>query len=237
MKKLNVVFYDGSAVLGQDAVSFFADDADINLVSVSHPATDLGFDAEVAILDVDAPAFREALHTYSAKSAKIVLTSRHIDDGRALPAHDAMFYKPYSFLEIRSRLLKFLSAKSSGVTIKIGTNRALDEKLSNIFIRAGIPPHIKGYQFLREAVKLAVAQPDMINAITKRLYPAVAEAHNTSSSKVERAIRHAIEVAWNRGKIENINAIFGIKIYGKGEKPTNGELIALLADKLIIESY
>ena len=78
--------------------------------------------------------------------------------------------------------------------------------------------------------------PDMINAITKKLYPSVAELFNTSSSKVERAIRHAIEVAWNRGKIENINAIFGIKIYNKGEKPTNGELIALVADKIMIES-
>ena len=76
----------------------------------------------------------------------------------------------------------------------------------------------------------------MINCITKQLYPAIARMHNTSASKVERAIRHAIEVAWSRGKIENINAIFGIKIYNKGEKPTNGELIALVADKIMIES-
>ena len=70
---------------------------------------------------------------------------------------------------------------------------------------------------------------------TKKLYPAVAEYYDTTPSKVERAIRHAIEVAWSRGRIENINAIFGIKIYGKGDKPTNGELIALVADKMVIE--
>ena len=75
----------------------------------------------------------------------------------------------------------------------------------------------------------------MVNSITKKLYPTVAEYFNTTPSKVERAIRHAIEVAWSRGKIENINAIFGIKIYGKGDKPTNGELIALVADKMVIE--
>ena len=75
----------------------------------------------------------------------------------------------------------------------------------------------------------------MINAITKELYPAVATEFGTTPSKVERAIRHAIEVAWARGKIENINNIYGVKVFGRGEKPTNGELIALIADKLIIE--
>ena len=114
-------------------------------------------------------------------------------------------------------------------------NRAIDEKISNIFITVGIPAHIKGYQFLREAIKMAIETPDIINSITKKLYPAIAEKFDTSASKVERAIRHAIEVAWNRGKIENINSIFGLKVYSSNEKPTNGEFIALVADKLILE--
>lgn len=113
--------------------------------------------------------------------------------------------------------------------------RTLDEKISNIFISIGIPAHIKGYQFLREAVKLAVEEPEIIGSITKKLYPTIAERFDTSSSKVERGMRHAIEVAWNRGKIENINSIFGLKIYNSNEKPTNGELIALIADKMIME--
>ena len=121
------------------------------------------------------------------------------------------------------------------IELKLTRERALDERIANIFISAGIPPHIKGYQFLREAVKQTVRIPEMINNITKELYPAVADKFATSPSKVERAIRHAIEVAWSRGKIENINNIYGIKIFGKGEKPTNGELIALIADKLMIE--
>ena len=114
-------------------------------------------------------------------------------------------------------------------------NRLLDEKISNIFISIGIPAHIKGYQFLREAVKLAVEKPEIIGSITKQLYPTIAERFETSSSKVERGMRHAIEVAWNRGKIENINSLFGLKIYSSNEKPTNGELIALIADKMIME--
>ena len=114
-------------------------------------------------------------------------------------------------------------------------NRIIDEKISNIFITVGIPAHIKGYQFLREAIKMAIDTPDIINSITKKLYPAIAEKFETSASKVERAIRHAIEVAWNRGKIENINSIFGLKVYTSNEKPTNGEFIALVADKMLLE--
>lgn len=113
--------------------------------------------------------------------------------------------------------------------------KIIEEKITNIFITVGIPAHIKGYQFLREAIKLAIDNPEIINSITKQLYPAIAEKFETSASKVERAIRHAIEVAWNRGKIENINSIFGLRVYNSNEKPTNGEFIALVADKMIIE--
>ncbi len=118
---------------------------------------------------------------------------------------------------------------------EIKNEKQLDEKISNIFISIGIPAHIKGYQFLREAVKLAVEEPEIIGSITKKLYPTIAEKFETSSSKVERGMRHAIEVAWNRGKIENINSLFGLKIYSSNEKPTNGELIALIADKMLME--
>lgn len=112
---------------------------------------------------------------------------------------------------------------------------SIEEEIAKIFISLGIPAHIKGYQFLREAVKSVVAKPELINSITKQLYPTVAENFNTTSSKVERAIRHAIEVAWARGKLENLNKLFGFKIYNSNEKPTNGEFIALLADKLLVE--
>lgn len=114
-------------------------------------------------------------------------------------------------------------------------NCSLDERIANIFLSMGIPAHIKGYHFLREAIKLVVNDREMINAITKDLYPTVALNFNTTSSKVERAIRHAIDVAWTRGQMENINMLFGSKLYVKHEKPTNGEFIALIADRLSIE--
>ena len=145
--------------------------------------------------------------------------------------------KPFDLNTLKERITDILS--SSLETNKVGfagkTNNQIEEKITNIFITVGIPAHIKGYQFLREAIKLAIVNPEIINSITKKLYPTIAEKYDTSASKVERAIRHAIEVAWNRGKIENINNLFGIKVYSSNEKPTNGEFIALVADKMLIE--
>jgi two-component system response regulator (stage 0 sporulation protein A) len=112
---------------------------------------------------------------------------------------------------------------------------SLDEKITSIFLMIGIPAHIKGYHFLREAIRIVMDDTDIINRITKELYPTIAKRFDTSASKVERAIRHSIEVAWTRGKIENINKIFGYNIYTKNDKPTNGEFIALIADRLAME--
>ena len=161
--------------------------------------------------------------------------------------------KPYDITSLKQRVLdvynfcgkakpsfEFASNLNRAARVDVmpqKTNRcrALEEKISMIFMTVGIPAHIKGYQFLREAIKLTIDTPDIINCITKKLYPSIADKFETSASKVERAIRHAIEVAWNRGKIENINALFGVRVYGSNDKPTNGEFIALVADKMLIE--
>ena len=140
--------------------------------------------------------------------------------------------KPVMPENLEERIRDLLTGKETG---EDRSEKLLDEKISNIFISIGIPAHIKGYHFLREAVKLAVEEPGIISSITKKLYPTIAEKFETSSSKVERGMRHAIEVAWNRGKIENINTLFGFKVYNPTDKPTNGELIALIADKMLME--
>ena len=145
---------------------------------------------------------------------------------------DYYLLKPSNPKTIEERLEEILRPAVTNQSSK----KLLDEKITNIFITVGIPAHIKGYQFLREAVRMAVENPSIINSITKKLYPSIAERYETSASKVERAIRHAIEVAWNRGKIERINSIFGLDIYGDNEKPTNGEFIALVADKMLLEA-
>ena len=119
--------------------------------------------------------------------------------------------------------------------ILAASGQSLDDRISNIFLAMGIPAHIKGYQYLREAIKLVIETPAMIGGITKELYPAIARRFGTTSSKVERAIRHAIEVAWSRGRVDTLNKAFGCEVAQPDEKPTNGEFIALIADKLSME--
>ena len=108
----------------------------------------------------------------------------------------------------------------------------LEKDVTDMIHEIGVPAHIKGYQYLREAIMMSVNDIDMLSSITKVLYPTIAEKYDTTPSRVERAIRHAIEVAWNRGRMETLNALFGYTIStGKG-KPTNSEFIALIADKI-----
>ena len=111
----------------------------------------------------------------------------------------------------------------------------LENRVTDMIHEIGIPAHIKGYHYLRDAIIMAIEDMDVLNAITKVLYPTVAKMHQTTSSRVERAIRHAIEVAWSRGKLDTLENLFGYTVsYGKG-KPTNSEFIALIADTIRLE--
>ena len=157
----------------------------------------------------------------------------------------ATFYmvKPFDIRHLMSHIRdlsggKIKPAGAAAPAPRESQNRrvqTLDERLGSLFLTIGIPAHIKGYQFLRQAVKMVVEDPDRINRITKELYPGIARHFGTSASKVERAIRHAIEVAWNRGRIETLNTAFGCKVCTPEDKPTNGEFIAMIADKLSME--
>lgn len=110
--------------------------------------------------------------------------------------------------------------------------RDLEKDVTDMIHEIGVPAHIKGYQYLREAIMMSVEDNEMLNSITKILYPSIAKKYQTTPSRVERAIRHAIEVAWSRGKMETLDSLFGYTInIGKG-KPTNSEFIALIADKI-----
>ena len=107
--------------------------------------------------------------------------------------------------------------------------------VTSIIHEIGVPAHIKGYQYVREAIVIAVQDMDVINAVTKVLYPEVARKFNTTPSRVERAIRHAIEVAWDRGDIETLQKFFGYTVSNIKGKPTNSEFIAMIADRLTLE--
>ena len=146
--------------------------------------------------------------------------------------------KPFTIQAAMERIRELIKDKPTeekGVSISKRKPVTIEEKISEIFISIGIPPHIKGYGYLREGIKMTIERPYIINSVTKELYPTIAKRFDTTPSKVERAIRHAIEVAWNRGRIDAINAIFGARIYLGSEKPTNSEFIALVADKLMLE--
>ncbi len=174
-----------------------------------------------------------------------IIVAAIFDDNQIIKnsiSHGARYYfvKPVGAQSVCERLRDLLSSQNTDYRISADTRdkrrvASIDEKISNIFISIGIPPHIKGYSYLREGIKMAIENPSLINNVTKELYPAIGKKFDTSASKVERAIRHAIEVAWNRGRVDAINAIFGVRVYIGSEKPTNSEFIALVADKLILE--
>ena len=199
---------------------------------------------DVVIMDLVLPqldgfAVMEKLNSENIKTNIIIHTGLSLNGfvNKAMNL-GAKYYaiKPFSPNILLERVEEIFNLEDMQLSVRNNVNMGkMEEKITNIFITVGIPAHIKGYQFLREAIKLAIANPEIINSITKKLYPSIAEKYSTSASKVERAIRHAIEVAWNRGKIENINNVFGLKIYSSNEKPTNGEFIALVADKMLIE--
>ncbi len=193
----------------------------------------------IILKNQDGFAVLEQIKSVSPDTKVLVVSSFVREDiiqtAISLGAH---FYiaKPYNEETLVKRIKQSLSLHREEERVRPEIKRtSLDEKISKIFITVGIPPHIKGYYYLREGVKMAVSNPNIINNVTKQLYPKIGELFSTSASKVERAIRHAIEVAWNKGRIESLNSILGIRAYMGNEKPTNSEFIALIADKMLLE--
>ena len=175
----------------------------------------------------------------------IALTALGRDDfiARAinLGAHYYMV-KPFDFVNLAQRVFEIVGENERAQQMTAQLRSApehsgaenLEARIANLFLTVGIPAHIKGYQYLREAVRMVMDEPELLGRITKELYPGIAHRFGTTSSKVERAIRHAIEVAWNRGRIEALDEAFGRNVCSLDDKPTNGEFIALVSDKLRI---
>lgn len=207
------------------------------------------YGADVILLDIIMPqmdgySFLEALREQQLeKKPKVVVVSALARDdfvARAVSmGADYFVVKPFDGSTLIARLREVIGRNTvpleGGRVSAVGHAPTIDEKLAGLFLTIGIPAHIKGYQYLREAVKMVVDNPDIINRITKELYPGIGKRFNTSASKVERAIRHAIEVAWSRGRIDTLNKAFGCRVATREDKPTNGEFIAMIADKLSLE--
>ena len=137
---------------------------------------------------------------------------------------------------LAERILQLLGRQGQQPELPVGQSAVsvndLEIMITEILHQIGVPAHIKGYHYLREAILRTVKSPELINSVTKLLYPTVAKAYQTTASRVERAIRHAIEVAWDRGDLDVLNAYFGYTIQNSRGKPTNSEFIAMIADKL-----
>lgn len=200
---------------------------------------------DVAIVDLVMPghdgfSFLEKLHNeHMPKIPDTIVVSAISSEDVIKKAFEmgAKYYmvKPYQNDVLYRRIWDVLSLRSAtqpaGIVIK--ERVSLEQRVADLFLKIGVPPHLKGYQYLKEAVKRTVEDRMIIYSITKRLYPEIAEHFHVTATKVELAIRHTIEVMYDRDKMKNVSDVLGFPVGGNKQKPTNGEFIALLADKLI----
>ncbi len=143
--------------------------------------------------------------------------------------------KPPDYTTLAERVVR-LADKSRRIRVRANDENDLEAQVTKIIHQIGVPAHIKGYQYLRTAIIMAINDNEIINSVTKVLYPSVAKKYGTTSSRVERAIRHAIEVAWDRGDLDVLNSFFGYTVQNSRGKPTNSEFIAMIADNLRLKN-
>jgi len=251
MNAISLLIVDDNAALLRSLTDYFSEQPDILLTeTASNGAEALEIidraHPDVVLLDIVMPRL-DGLGTLRAlagreQTPRVVIYSALKNDAvvnRAVELGASYFIvKPAEPQDIHEQLR---SVMSDGTSVSLAPRPAEppasyarwspDERVANLFLSIGIPAHVKGYQYLREAVRMVMENHDVINRITKELYPGIARRYGTSSSKVERAMRHAIEVAWNRGRLENTNQLLGVRLFSERDKPTNGEFIALIADK------
>ncbi|MDO4274430.1 MAG: sporulation transcription factor Spo0A [Eubacteriales bacterium] len=261
MEKLNVAIADDNEKMVELLGRMIEEDNDLELVGKAHNGEEIcniikEKEPDVVVLDIIMPkvdglsVMERFYHDETIKKAPsfIIVSAvgqeRITEDAFSLGA-DYYMLKPFDNRMLLNRI-KHIRRVGDKRTREMGrqqvkedmntyTKGNLESDVTNVIHEIGVPAHIKGYQYLRDAIILAVNDMEMLNSITKILYPTIAKKHQTTPSRVERAIRHAIEVAWSRGKMDTIDELFGYTVStGKG-KPTNSEFIALIADKIRLE--
>ncbi len=195
---------------------------------------------------IDGLAILKALEEKKLKKRPIVImmtesVNDSITEACLSMGADYFIIKPFDFGMVYDRIMLLCGSnspkKKGGAELSYGrpSDRTLEISVTNTIHAVGVPANIKGYQYLRDAIIMSINDTELINAVTKQLYPKVAQKHNTSPSRVERAIRHAIEVACVRGNEEELYRLFGYTVDNAKGKPTNSEFIAMIADKLRLE--
>lgn len=261
MEKLNVAVADDNARVADLLGNIISNDRGLELVGQADNGQDIyniirEKEPDVVLLDIIMPKMdgltvMERINrddTLKKHPAFIVVSAvgqeRITEDAFQLGAHYYIL-KPFDNEVILNRI-KHVDRRSTGNFKSIRetsgskppseqTKRNLEREVTDIIHEIGVPAHIKGYQYLRDAIILAVDDMEMLNSITKVLYPSIAKKNQTTPSRVERAIRHAIEVAWSRGKMDTIDELFGYTVNNGKGKPTNSEFIALITDKIRLE--
>ena len=260
MEKLNIAIADDNALMVQLLDQIVSSDEELRVVGKAGNGEELidiirEKKPDVVLMDIIMPKLdglavldRVNHEPEMKKPAFIVISAvgqeKTTEDAFELGA-DYYILKPFDRDTVLKRI-KRARVKRPGFPVKIKaaeTNvnekeyleRNLETDVTNIIHEVGVPAHIKGYQYLCDAIIMSVTDMEMLNSITKILYPTIAKQHQTTPSRVERAIRHAIEVAWSRGKMDTIEELFGYTVSGGKGKPTNSEFIALIADKIRLE--
>lgn len=247
MNKIKVLMIDDNVQLIEAVKEYFSSS---NLIEITLTAND-GLEGiekiekeqyDVIVLDLIMPK-KDGLYVLEQMKRKnihkkvIVATSYNTTEViREVSDYGVNYYilKPFDFDDLEKRILDCCNKKKEGKNIDLHHNN-LQISITKILHELGIPSHIKGYQYIRDGVSLIFENPEMIGGITKELYPELANKFDTTVSRVERAIRHAIEVSWNRGNWDLMEEVFGHSIDIDKAKPTNSEFIVTVADKLRLE--
>jgi len=256
-KKITILMADDNKEFCDAIISYLEKQPDMKVVDVAYDGQEAcqkiqALKPDIAIIDgimpkLDGLGVLEKLNLNEAAgySPICIIISAITQDKIAQKAMElgAEYYiaKPFDLESLVLRIRQLKEQIKTPIQIGAGVrNRKslainLETKITGILHEIGVPAHIRGYHYMREAIMMAVEDLDILNYITKELYPTIAKKCNTTASRVERAIRHAIEVAWSRGKVEIIDSMFGYTISTHKGKPTNSEFIALIADRLRLE--
>ncbi len=251
MKDIKVLMIDDNVELVKMVKEYFSDHADIDISLIAHDGVE-GMrmikenqcDYDVVLLDLvmpkrDGVSVLEEMKSLEIDKKVIVLTSYNNDNMiRKLSQLGINYFmlKPFELSDLDKRIHSCFEVATEKRNIDLFQN-SLQLSITKILHELGMPSHIKGYQYIREGIMLIYKNPDMIGGITKELYPEIASRFDTTTSRVERAIRHAIEVSWNRGNWDLMEEIFGYSVDIDKSKPTNSEFLVTVADKLRLEYH
>ena len=249
MDKIKVLMIDDNVQLIEAVKEYFSSSKTVEIVSEAHDGLE-GIkkieeeNYDLIILDLIMPN-KDGLYVLEQMKKKnihkkvIVATSYNTTEViREVSDYGVNYYilKPFDFVDLEKRILDCCNKKKEGKSVDLHYNN-LQISITKILHELGIPSHIKGYQYIRDGVSLIFENPEMIGGITKELYPELASKFDTTVSRVERAIRHAIEVSWNRGNWDLMEEIFGNSVDIDRAKPTNSEFIVTVADKLRLDYH